>query len=171
MNRCLTGILAAATLLVGGCSARPIPAAQPKEAQAISSSLEQRKYLARVVRYDIKSAVMDAIPSSDTVHLDSLEFDILAPEDLKGKRWHLFIYNQVTSEASDYGYRGGDVIEIDVPKFGRTKAELDELMASKEWMCSVWISNELIKRLGEQATTGNDGKASLPSAKPEARRP
>lgn len=171
MNRYLTGILAAATLLVGGCSTRLVPPARTEEAQAISSTIEQHKYVARVVRYDIKSAVMDAIPPSDTVHLDSLEFDILAPEDVKGRRWHLFIYNQVTSEAVDYGYRAGDMIEIDVPKFSRTRAELDELMASKEWMCSVWIPNELIKRLGEPATTGNAGEPSLLSAEPEARRP
>ena len=33
-----------------------------------------------------------------------------------------------------------------------TKAELDELMASKEWMCSVWVSNDLIKKSANQST-------------------
>jgi hypothetical protein len=41
-----------------------------------------------------------------------------------------------------------------------------------EYMNDIFFENiEKSEKLGEQATTGNDGKASLSSAKPEARRP
>ena len=116
---------------------------------ASSPVAETREYVVRVVSYDIASAVLDAIPPETTVHLDCLVFDILSPDDMKGKRWHLFIHNEVLRDHVDFGYRKGDILTIDVPKFHSTKQAILRLMMSEDWMSSFWITNDLIKRANQ----------------------
>jgi hypothetical protein len=138
-------VLLLALLCLAGCSLTRI---------ASSPKVETREYVVRVVSYDIASAVLDAIPPEDTVHLDCLVFDILSPEDMKGKRWHLFIRNEVWREHVDFGYHEGDVLTIDVPKFHSTKQAILGMMKSEEWMSSFWITNDLIKRANQSSPLG-----------------
>jgi hypothetical protein len=122
------------------CASFEAPPAQEKK------DLENRKFVVRVVSYDIGASLMHGLRPEDTVHLDALVFDILSPSDFKGRNWHLFIYNKVWSPKEDYGYRAGDVLEIDIPKIKTTTGEISNLLESKEWMVSFWITNDLISR-------------------------
>jgi len=135
------------SLVGAGCMAHA-PTREPVPSMAeVQVVVEQRKFVVRVVSYDMGCAVFDAVPPEHTVHLDCLEFDILAPHDWAGKRWHLFIFNQVWSAPVDYGFRPGDELAIDVAPFGQTKAELDAMITSTEGMNSVWIPPELIRKI------------------------
>lgn len=124
--------------LVSGC-------AQVSVRPAVS--YEQRPYVARVVSYDMSCAVLDALDPRDTRHLDCLTVRILSPEDMKDREWRLFIYNEVWTDPVDYGYRRGDTVVIDVPRFHATRAEISSAIESKEGLGGFRISHELVKKI------------------------
>lgn len=120
-------------------------------AAAKNEEIEQKTFRVQVTSYDIECAVMDAFPPEDSAHLDCLAFTIKEPKELEGKSWYLYIHNNLWGDPIDYGYKEGDILEIDASKFGMTIAES---INSTEAFGSPWIPNDLIKKV-EQGGAGN----------------
>lgn len=115
----------------------------------VGASHENRKYVARVVSYQMSCAVFDGLDPRDTVHLDCLSVRIDSPSDLRGREWQLYIHNEVWGDPVDYGYRPGDTVVIDVPQFHTSRAALRRAMDAPTPTAGFWVSHDLIKRANQ----------------------